>query len=215
MSSGTDERPLPNRSPAAKIQITKSKLLLVEGKDEELFFTAALEYRSIGDIQVLPIAGKTRLRENLATLRRDPKFPAATCLAVIRDADNSSASAFQSVCDSLLHHSLSVPKKHGEFTTALPRVGVFIMPDGKNNGMLETLCMQSVKGKAPTACVESFLDCLMQSGSHPSPLDKARAHAWLAGQDDPEKRVGEAAQAGYWPFADSAFDNLWQFIGTL
>ncbi len=35
MSSGTDEERLPTRSPTAKIQITKSKLLLVEGKDEE------------------------------------------------------------------------------------------------------------------------------------------------------------------------------------
>ncbi|MGC9259619.1 MAG: DUF3226 domain-containing protein [Phycisphaerae bacterium] len=204
------------RLSGAKVKITQTKLLLVEGKDEELFFSAALEkHTHVDDIQVLPIAGKTRLRENLASLKRDANFPGVTSLAVIRDADDSFASAFQSVRDSLMHHKLPVPREHGQFTTGVLRVGVFIMPDGKNNGMLETLCMRSVKGRAQTACVESYLDCLKQNGAYPAPVDKARAHAWLAGQDDPEKRVGEAAQAGYWPFADSAFDNLWNFIRAM
>ncbi len=203
------------KKPAQKtrIEITEAKLLLVEGRDEELFFSAALEkHIHARDIQVLPIAGKTRLREYLEGLKLDAHFPGVTSLAVIRDADDSSVSALQSVCGALSFHGLPAPREHGQFTESVPRVGVFIMPDGKNSGMLETLCMDSVRNRPRSECVQSYLDCLKQQGLHPSPLDKARAHAWLAGQDDPEKRVGEAAQAGYWPFENPAFDSLWSFI---
>ncbi len=206
----------PDISGSLKIQIAKTKLLLVEGRDEEYFFKAVLEnHLRIGDIQVLGIAGKTRLRENLAGLKSDSKFPDVTALAVIRDADASSAGAFESVCDSLRQHKLPVPQRHRETIGAAPRVGVFIMPDGKSDGMLETLCMRSVEGNAETACVAAYLDCLKQNGLHPVPVDKARAHAWLAGQTDPDKRVGEAAQAGLWPFANPAFDELWNFIRAM
>ena len=46
-------------------------------------------------------------------------------------------------------------------------------------------------------------------------LHKARAHAWLASRVEPDKRVGEAAQAGYWPWGADAFLDLWSFVGSL
>ena len=56
--------------------ITLSKVLIVEGRDEELFFTAALKkHLSISDIQVLPIGGKTLLTGSLKALKNDPGFP--------------------------------------------------------------------------------------------------------------------------------------------
>lgn len=214
MNRGTDgeEKPAQRKN----ITITKDKLLVVEGKDEELFFSAALEkHIETRDIQVLPIAGKTRLREYLEGLKRDAHFPEVISLAVIRDADESPVSALQSVHDALKSHGLPAPEQHGQFTGSAPRVGLFVMPDGKSHGMLETLCMDSVKSRAGSECVQSYLDCLKQNGMRPSQVDKARAHAWLAGQINPDNRVGEAAQAGYWDFEDPAFDNLWAFIRAI
>lgn len=52
-----------------RIQITKPKLLIVEGKDEEGFFSAAMsQHLSITDVQVLPIGGKQNLYGNLKAL---------------------------------------------------------------------------------------------------------------------------------------------------
>ncbi len=51
--------------------------------------------------------------------------------------------------------------------------------------------------------------------SHPNNLDKARAHAWLASRPECDKRVGEAAQAGYRPWGSDAFRALWAFVGSI
>lgn len=151
----------------------------------------------------------------MAALKLDANFGDVLTLAIIRDADDDPIGAFQSVCDSLQHHALPVPKGHGEFTNGQLRVGVFIMPDGKADGMLESLCMQAVEDKPETPCLKAYIDCLAEKGLDPKPLEKARAHAWLASQPKPGKRVGEAAQAGYWPFDHSVFTNIWQFISAM
>lgn len=223
MSGGADK----TSPPVAKCQITLSKLLLVEGKEDERFLAEALEHLGIGGIQILPIAGKDNLGTNLAALTRDPKFGKVTCVAVIRDADRDSKRALQSVRDSLaprsprasgdslVENGFSVPQAHGVFTTGSRRTGVFIMPDGVNPGMLETLCMQSVADTPRAKCVEGFLACLSENGPLPANVDKVRAHAWLAGQSEPGKRLGEAAEAGYWRFENPVFENLWNFLRAM
>ncbi len=211
MSGGADK----TSPPVAKFQITLPKLLLVEGKEDERFLAEALEHLGIGGIQILPIAGKDNLGTNLAALTRDPKFGEVTCVAVILDADSDSGEAFQSARDSLKSQGFSVPQAHGVFTTGSRRTGVFIMPDGVNPGMLETLCMQSVTDTPRAKCVEGFLACLSENGLLPANKDKVRAHAWLAGQSEPGKRLGEAAEAGYWRFENPVFENLWNFLRAM
>ncbi len=46
-------------------------------------------------------------------------------------------------------------------------------------------------------------------------MAKARVHAWLASQIEPDKRLGEAAKAGYWPWDSPGFDRLKQFLQAL
>lgn len=86
------------------------------------------------------------------------------------------------------------------------------MPDGVGEGMLETLCLASVSSDPAMACVDSYFECLEHASIRPSNRDKARIHAWLASREKPDTRVGEAAAAGYWNFADAAFARLWQFL---
>ena len=81
--------------------------------------------------------------------------------------------------------------------------------------MLETLCLLSVATLPEFPCVDGYLQCLQGHGAVPNNLHKARAHAWLASRLEPDKRVGEAAQAGYWPWDADAFRDLWSFIGAL
>ena len=73
--------------------------------------------------------------------------------------------------------------------------------------MLETLCLRSAA--APEfACVDPYFACLAGFGEVPNNDVKARTHAWLASRPEPDRRVGEAAQSGYWPFADAFADAL-------
>lgn len=115
----------------------QSKLLVVEGKDEELFFEAALrDHLGLSDVMVLPIGGKTLLRTNLASLVRRPDFRGVVSLGVVRDADSlppgtpisAARAAFDSVASALAAAGLPVPPGHGDFAPGPPRVGVFVMP---------------------------------------------------------------------------------------
>jgi hypothetical protein len=130
------------------LKISKRRLLIVEGRDEEQFFDAAMKYLGIASVQIMGI-------------------------------------------------------------------GVYIMPDGNSDGMLETLCMWSVRTNREWPCVEAFLACLQSLGIQSRNGAKASAQCWLASKPDPGKRVGEAAQAGYWPWSAESFSPLWQFLRVL
>ena len=123
--------------------------------------------------------------------------------------------AFRSACGSLRHVGLSCPPAHGQFSDGPPRVGVFIVPNGTDDGMLETLCLHSVSTLPEFPCVDAYFQCLQAHQIAPKSLHKARAHAWLASRPEPDRRVGEAAQAGYWPWNSQAFDNLWAFLRSM
>lgn len=211
------------------VKIAKPKLLIVEGRDEEMFFEAALQdHLGLTDVQVMPIGGKTKLTQNLSAVVNDVGFPAVQGLAVFRDADSpigdppaagsvvsEAIKAFQSICGSLRHVGLPSPAAHGQFANGPPRVGVFIVPNGVDDGMLETLCLLSVATLPEFPCVNGYFQCLQGHGTVPNNLHKARAHAWLASGPEPDRRVGEAAQAGYWPWDADTFRDLWAFIGSL
>jgi hypothetical protein len=206
------------------VTIVKSKLLVVEGRDEEMFFAAALrDHLGLTDLQIMPIGGKTQLTQNLMIVVNDVDFSTVQSLAVLRDADltapgatrASAAQAFQSVCGSLRHVGLPCPAAHGQFAAGTPRVGIFIIPNGVDDGMLETLCLLSVSTLPEFPCVDAYFRCLQGHGAVPNNLHKARAHAWLASRPEPDRRVGEAAQAGYWPWDSDAFQGLWSFIRSL
>ena len=89
------------------------------------------------------------------------------------------------------------------------------MPNGINDGMLETLCVQSVETEPEFHCLSDYFTCLSSHGIRPIQWDKALAHAWLASRPEPDKHLGKAAQAGYWPWQSHAFDNLWVFLRSM
>jgi hypothetical protein len=203
----------------APVAITKPKLLLGEGKEEVRFFNALLTDKlHITDIQVVDYGGKTRLKDYLEALAQPPVpgFAGLVSLAVTRDADTDATGAFVSVCAALANASLSVPGAHGLFAGVNPRVGVWIFPDGRTLGMLEDLCMASVQTDLALPCVDEYFQCVLRRAARqPNNMAKARLHVWLASQVEPDKRLGEAAEKGYWPWDASAFQSLIHFLQAL
>jgi hypothetical protein len=204
--------------PVATVRISRPKLLLGEGNEEVRFFRALLGYLGITDVQVEQYGGKTRLKDYLAALAGPPVpgFASLTSLAVTRDADADARGAFASVCDALRNAGLPEPPDHDLPAGANPQVRVWIMPDGRNPGMLEDLCLASVQADAAGPCVDDFFRCLRTTAAGPpANLAKARVHVWLASRPEPDKRLGEAAEKGYWPWADPAFAPLTRFLRAL
>jgi hypothetical protein len=197
----------------ANVEILKENLVLVEGHDEELFFDALLRHMGINSIQVLPIAGKDNLRPNLKMLVVSPRFSEIVSLGIVRDANNNPEGAFQSVCGALEIVNLPVPEVPLLPTGRSPQVTVMILPDGNTPGMLEDVCLRTVGGDPAMFCVEEFFRCLQERNvSMPRNNSKARVQVFLGSRLEAGKRLGEAAQAGYWPWDHTAVEQIKNFL---
>lgn len=217
----TSAEEIPENAPPAKLPRTPLRadtryLIIGEGKDE-LHFVSELT-RSFLDsekFQASEIGGKTLLRYTLPAIMEDPRFKSLECIAILRDADDDARAAFDSVRNVVVAAGLEPPMRHGGFSAGIPRVGIFILPDGSNPGMIETLCVQSLEGVPGKLCIESFLDCTREQGITVEHRDKAAAYSWLAIQREAGKSVGIAAKSGYWHLEHPVFQPLTAFLRAM
>ena len=190
--------------------------LLVEGREEELVFGALLRELGINDVQIQNCRGKDNLAIVLLEIAQDPEFHLINSIGIVRDADNSANGAFQSVQSALRRANLPVPTQMLQPTTGNPSISTFIMPDNSSNGALEQLCLAALADDPAMPCVEDFLTCVGDRvPESPQDPSKARIHAFLASRQDPELRLGEAAQRGYIPWNHPAFVPLARFLREL
>ena len=201
-----------------KFRIIGPKLLIVEGRDEEEFFTPLLEILEIKDVQIAGIGGKTFLRARLKALKADPQFSMVISLGIMRDADDDASAAFQSVQDSLRDAGLPFPvEPMSAISTSVPSVTVMILPPNAGKGELEDLCLAAVSEDPAMPCVDRYFECLEISGaSRPKKdLTKARARVFLSSRQDPTLAVGVAAKKGYWQLNAAIFDSVKDFLRSL
>jgi hypothetical protein len=67
-----------------------------------------------------------------------------------------------------------------------------------------------------TQCIDEYFECVRANkGKSPNQISKARIHAWLAAQNPPDLRLGEAAQKGFIDWDNPSFDQLRNFLTTL
>ena len=194
------------------IEITKEKLLIVEGKDEVEFLKTFLDKKNIQGIQVLDSKGRDKLKEFLLGLQNMSNFDILTSLAIIQDADDKGPQArFDSICSILTKCDLNPPDKIGLFTESTPKVGVFIIPDGKSEGMLESLCLSTVelKEKETLRCIDEFMECIDKT---PKNIYKARHRAFLSAMEEDTPSLGVAAKKGYWDFDSDKLNPLLDFL---
>ncbi len=198
--------------------ISKSKQLFVEGKDAKEFFGPFIESIGIDSIQIQDYGGIHELAGFLKqfVLRAEYKSLPVTVIGIVRDAEQNAASAFRSVCSALEKVNLTCPSTPLVFTDQSPKVGVYLFPDGKSGGMIETLLLQAVNDQPALKCTDQYLECVVQAtGITPTPRDKARFLAFLASKPDIKPLTGYAARAGYLNFDSPAYDLLKEFIRSL
>jgi hypothetical protein len=207
------------------IPVTRSKLLFCEGKDEEQFFGALFKHLGRTDVQIAPVGGKHGFPKGFAAVVNDANFAQVSDVLVVRDADHAADGAgftptWQSVIQVLRKSSLPVPTSHAQFVAGPPRVAVFVMPDGASDGMLETLCWQGVQGDPAAPCVAAYFDCLLRAGvgnipHPPRNTAKASVRVFLASRPEPDRVLGQAAQAGYLDWTAPAFAPLIALLAQL
>jgi hypothetical protein len=205
---------------ANKIEISSNKLLAVEGKDECNFFKAMLKQQNINNVQIVDIGGKDKFKTEFPLLHNTPGFSEVHSLGFVRDAEQKQAgSAFSSICDILEKYKLPVPKAINTINDENNmKIGVFIMPNNIDEGMLEDLCIESIKAKPIFKCVDEYITCCL---SHLSESEKninrskAKIQAYLACKKPIVNTLGLAARNGYWDFTEDCFSEIKQFIHNL
>ena len=202
------------------IQLQKEKLLLVEGKDEEFFFEKLLQKHNIQEIQVIAVYGKQRFRKYFPELKKISGFnKKVSSLAVIHDADKDAYGSFQSICSTLKRNGFTkLPKEPGSFAlsdpkSSGPKIGVFIIPNNKDAGMLESLCLSTVESEEIKECIDSFMECMKsRCGKEPKNPAKARCKAFLSAGGEDASNLGIAAQKGYWDLDSPELKLLSDFL---
>lgn len=187
--------------------IQKPTLVVVEGKDDAGVLAKFCKEWGLNDIQFYGVNGKPN-NDNVSAVIKQPGFiDNVTCFAVIRDADDNFDNAKRSVEGILSRSGLSI------------KTGYFILPNNQDNGMLETLLMKIVErnDSQKNDCINLFLDCLSSKGvdipEHRK--DKAKAYAFLSANNEPGKRISEAAQAGFWDHNIDLLESLKKFFEDL
>ena len=198
-----------NREPS------RANVLLVEGLDEVNVFSSILKDINRDDIDVLNIGGKDKLATEFVSLILSSKFRQVRAFGIVQDADNDSTAAFERVKGVLTTNKFVAPKTPGTFVdSGERRVGILILPGPNRNGYLEDLFLDSLKGTAGSACVDSFADCSQAAGF--TPFDsKRRAYAFLAALAAPEPRLGRAFESGKVNGNHPSYDLVKDFLNLL
>lgn len=202
-------------------RIEKPYLLIVEGKEDRAFFSAYLRHQRITNIQIFETEGKGKhkVRAFFRLLTQLSGFDDVHGIGIIRDSDGNPTGAFDSVCSALDIIDLPVPKKVGHLSDGSPKTSVLILPPN-NEGtgrMLEDLCLEATKDDPAFKCIETYFDCLTHEEIEHKDKDIAKAwiHAYIASRPEPDLRLGEAAQKGYFDFDHPVFEPIKAFLTTL
>lgn len=193
--------------------VTNKKLLVVEGNDDVNFFEKILINEGISNFQIEPLGGIPKFYKELKVLKSLPGFSSLDKFAIIRDADNNAGSSFQSIVDTLKEINLEPPNTINTFSNGKPNVGIFIIcKPNSNSGMLEDLCLETVKNTPAMKCVEIFLECVLKLKTPPKNVSKSMCQAYRAAMPESVPHTGLAAKKGYFNLDSSKLDELKNFL---
>jgi len=101
-------------------------LLLVEGREEVIFFEEFIRYHQLGKIQILEL-GKYSFRGRFLALTAATDFAdTVKSIGIVRDADDSAVTAFESISDVLKVARLPIPSNILAPTHTIPNINVLI-----------------------------------------------------------------------------------------
>lgn len=187
----------------------KEKILLVEGpNDREVIYRIENAY-SLRDICFVKVAGSVDNAKKTFDLYINENASKVNVLGLVLDADQSTTNRWNSIRNMLLATGnydipimlpqegllLSPPNEN------CPKVGVWIMPNNKTEGMLEDFLLTLTNSNDPLLeFVDITLDELKHRGLqrfadvHKS---KARAHTYLSLQEEPGCTLATAIEKNY------------------
>ena len=177
-------------------------VLLVEGNNDCHVLLALFQKHKISDVfGIYECGSDDKLLKRVTALLASESPPAI--LGIVLDADNPNRMAkWESLRKKLSGYSYDFPSAPiSEGTILEPdsekestRIGIWLMPDNRTDGMLEDLCLGMISPEAQDT-VDRCLEIARLAGQtsfKEAHLSKARVHTYLAWQDEPGKPIGQS-----------------------
>lgn len=190
--------------------VKKSKIVITEGIDGQAVFAELINYLGFRKkFEVRNMGGKDNMHSYIPTLATLNDFKTqVSSLCIVRDADDSPESAFQSARDALKKAELPIPDKPFSVARKKLTTMIIVLPDGIEKGELEDLLLSSVKSDASMSCIKSYFKCLKQRLKEmPRKMAKAKVQAFLASRPRPLP-LRHAVRKGYFEWEEEAFDKV-------
>lgn len=209
---------LNNPKDKSKIEIKSPKILAVEGQDEWWFFCRILEkYLNIKDVQVIDIEGESKFKEKLELLRLSPNFSIVSQIGFVRDADEDSNISFEKIQNAIKDNlKISPPVNINSWISDTNyALGVFVLPNSSDSGMLEDLCMESVAEDPIMPCIDAYFECMkkvLSIENLPKNFSKSKTQVFLASRKEYKTSIGFGAEKGYWNFSAPCMQALIKFL---
>lgn len=203
---------------AQSVEINYTKILLVEGKDDVNFFQFLIEKLKLPkNIQIFEIGGKDEFPNKIKTFVLSSNFRIVDSLAYIRDTDNELSAAFDSVKYHIQQAGLTPPEVLCSFSSAKVRVGIYFLPNNRDNGTLEDLCLSITSFPEQFECIDPFFKCLSNKIIKPKTnhISKSKVLLYLASMEEVVNTIGLGAKKKYWNFNSKNLKSLNAFLKLL
>jgi hypothetical protein len=165
------------------------------------------------------MGGKDKFKVNFPLLANSEHFyDIVKNIGFVRDAeDKEAASAFQSIRGILKSYKLPCPAEPNKAVHENGKnASIFIMPNNRDSGMLEDLCIKSKEADPVWKCVAAFLKCYQPKITKEKyNQSKAGILAYLSTRTPIVNELGLAAQQGIWDFRNPCFDSVKRFLQDL
>ncbi len=191
----------------------KEKILLVEGKADLRVIPELVEKGGKLDwvVSGKPIVWikENEGIENLldkSTISSELKASGLEIIGIIVDADENSEGRWQSIRSFFIEYFPDLPTEIPENGFVVSsrnedgiKFGAWIMPDNRNNGMMETFLEYLVPNRENNELLKFAKEVTQQAKAKGAPFtdahtDKAIIHSWLAWQDEPGPQLHNAIQ---------------------
>src|SRR4030042_4664636 len=100
------------------------------------------------------------------------------------------------------------------FSSDSPKIGIYVMPGSGEQGMLEDLCLKTVKGNPAMKCVDNFFECIRKRKIEPKNISKAKVQVYLAAMPEIVNCIGLGAQKKYWNFESNELSDIKSFLNN-
>lgn len=150
-----------------EFELQKSRIKVDEKREVEI----ELYVNSIKNLTIINATGQNNLEIILREIIR-PMEIKVDRVGIIQDADNDFSLSLDTIKNAIDNSGIDEHKINRE-------QDIFLMPDNKNIGDLETLLLSTIEGTTIVNCFDSYKQCLQSDQEiHPKALNKGQVYAY-------------------------------------